>query len=81
MPSIIAIGSRAGVLHDDSLADKPIEITRTMNSVEVSMLLDLKTAFSLESMFLSEHRCRRQFGREVSTLSAVYALLMAVNKR
>jgi len=81
MLDVIAVGRRAGVPLDDSLAEKYIEFTRSMGSVEPSMLYDLKAGLPLEIDVIvgTPMRKAREFGMEVPTLSAVYALVMAVN--
>jgi 2-dehydropantoate 2-reductase len=81
MLDVIAVGRRAGVPLDDSIADKYIAFTRSMGSVEPSMLYDLKAGFPLEVDVIvgTPMRKAREFGMEVPTLTAVYALVMAVN--
>jgi 2-dehydropantoate 2-reductase len=80
MLDVIAVGNRAGVPLDESIADNYIEFTRNMGNVEPSMLYDLKAGLPLEIDVIvgTPMRKAREFGMEVPTLSAVYALVMAV---
>jgi 2-dehydropantoate 2-reductase len=82
MLDVIAVGLRAGVPLDDSIAEKYIEFTRSMGSVEPSMLYDLKAGLQLEVDVIvgTPMQKAREFGLEVPTLTAVYALVMAVNR-
>jgi 2-dehydropantoate 2-reductase len=82
MLDVIAVGRRAGVPLDDSIAQKYIDFTRSMGSVEPSMLYDLKAGLPLEVDVIvgTPMRKAREFGMEVPTLTAIYALIMAVNR-
>jgi 2-dehydropantoate 2-reductase len=81
MLDVIAIGRRAGIPLDESLAGTYIEFTRSLGSVEPSMLYDLRAGLPLEIDVIvgTLMRKAREFEMEVPTLSAVYALVMAVN--
>lgn len=78
---VVAVGRKAGVPLDDSLADKYIAFTKRLGSFQPSMLHDLKAGIPLEIDVIvgTAMRKARELGVDAPTLRAVYALVTIVN--
>lgn len=79
---VVAVGRKAGVPLDDSLADKYINFTKSLGSFQPSMLHDLKAGIPLEIDVIvgTAMRKARQLGVDAPTLRAVYSLVTIVNQ-
>lgn len=80
MLDVIAVGRRSGVPLDDSLADKYVALTKSLGSMQPSMLHDLKMGIPLEidAIVGAPMQKARELGMEVPSLRAVYVLIKAL---
>ena len=83
MLEVIAVARALGFAVEDALADKQIERTRTMAAYKASTLIDFERGqpLELESLFLEPLRQAERAGVPAPRLSALCAVLKALDAR